>query len=182
MSSAAKPARKLPGLKYLGWFFGLAAIVVALDQGAKITAIANLSPNQYYPFLGDLLRLYLVYNDSAAFSLSLGSTAIFTVISSLATIALIWWAPRIETRSWSIIAGLVLGGVVGNLIDRLFREPGFGSGHVVDYLSLPFNFPIFNIADMAISITAVVVVLRVMRGENIGKAKTSASKRPEQDA
>lgn len=159
-----------PGIKFLGWFFGLAAAVVAADQASKAVAIAELAPNTYYPFIGELVRFYLVFNDSAAFSLSLGSTLIFTVISSIATLALLWWAPRIETKSWAIMAGIVLGGVLGNLIDRLFRDPGFGSGKVVDFLSIPFNFPIFNIADMAISITAVAVVIRVMRGHSIGKA------------
>lgn len=164
-------ASNLPGFKFLGWFFGLAVLVVAADQASKAIAIANLDPNSFYPFIGDLVRFYLVYNDSAAFSLSLGATAIFTVISTLATAALVFFAFRIETKSWAIMAGVVLGGVVGNLIDRLFRAPGFGSGHVVDFLSIPFNFPIFNVADMAISITAVFVVIRVMRGDRIGKKR-----------
>lgn len=162
-----------PGFKFLGWFFGLAAAVVAVDQASKQIAIAQLEPGTYYPVIGDLLRFYLVFNDSAAFSLSFGSTVIFTVISSCATVALLWWAPRIETKSWAIMAGIVLGGVLGNLIDRLFRAPGFGIGHVVDFLSIPFNFPIFNIADIAISLTAVAVVIRVMRGHIIGKANPS---------
>jgi len=67
------------------------------------------------------------------------------------------------------LAGALLGGILGNLIDRITREPGFPNGHVVDFISIPFNFPIFNLADSAIVVVAVITVIRVMRGERIGK-------------
>jgi signal peptidase II len=147
-------------------------LVIAIDQFTKFLVIENLKPGQVVPVLGDLLKFVLVYNDSAAFSLGFGATWIFAITSSIATLVIIWFAPRLETMSWAVVGGIALGGVVGNLVDRLFREPGFGVGHVVDFISIPFNFPIFNIADIAIVGVAVLVVLRIMQGAPLGRAKT----------
>ena len=156
-------------------FLVTAWLVIAIDQLAKFLAIEYLKPGQVVPVLGDLLKLVLVYNDSAAFSLGFGATWIFAITSSIATLVIIWLAPRLETLAWAITGGVALGGVVGNLVDRLFREPGFGVGHVVDFISIPFNFPIFNIADIAIVVVAVIVVIRVMQGAPLGRAKTKNS-------
>ena len=148
---------------------GLAAGIVAVDQWVKDFLIANLEPHHSVPFLGDVVRFYLTYNDSAAFSIGYGQTWIFAIISTLASLALLWFLPKLETRSWAIMGGIALGGMVGNLVDRLTREPGFGRGQVVDYLQIPFNFPIFNLADMAIVTVAILTVIRVLRGTKIGK-------------
>jgi signal peptidase II len=150
-------------------------LVIAIDQLAKLLVIENLKPGQPTAVLGDLLKFVLVYNDSAAFSLGFGATWIFAITSSIATLVIIGLAPRLETMAWSITGGVALGGVVGNLVDRLFREPGFGVGHVVDFISIPFNFPIFNLADVAIVAVAVVVVVRVMQGAPLGRAKPTKS-------
>ncbi len=154
-------------------FLATAWLVIAADQLAKFLAIEYLKPGQPVPVLGDLLKFVLVYNDSAAFSLGFGATWIFAITSSIATLVIIWLAPRLETMAWSITGGVALGGVVGNLLDRLVREPGFGVGHVVDFISIPFNFPIFNLADISIVVVAVIVVVRVMQGAPIGRAKRS---------
>ena len=156
-------------------FLTTAWSVVALDQLTKYLAIANLRPGLVKPLVGDLLRLVLVYNDSAAFSIGFGVTWIFTIVSILATLAIIWFAPKLETVGWAVAGGLALGGVVGNLIDRLTRAPGFGQGQVVDFISIPFNFPIFNLADVAIVSVAVIVVIRIMRGTALGKAPAKKS-------
>ncbi len=120
--------------------------------------------------IGELVQFNLVFNDSAAFSIGFGATGVFTVISSLATLVFLWLSRKVETKSWAMILGVALGGVVGNLIDRLTREPGFGVGWVVDFIQIPFNFPVFNLADSAIFIAAVVTVVRIMRGDKLGKA------------
>jgi signal peptidase II len=152
-------------------FLVTAWFVIAIDQLAKFLSIEFLKPGQVVPVLGDLLKLVLVYNDSAAFSLGFGATWIFAITSSIASLVIIWLSPRLETMAWAVTGGVALGGVVGNLVDRLFREPGFGVGHVVDFISIPFNFPIFNIADTAIVAVAVIVVIRVMQGAPLGRAK-----------
>ena len=147
----------------------MAAVVIFVDQFTKALVVQNLTPNHPYPVLGDLLTLRLVFNDSAAFSIGFGATAVFAVISTIATLVLLWFLEKIESTSWALLHGIALGGVVGNLIDRLSREPSFGNGRVVDFIQIPFNFPLFNIADTAIVIVAIVTVIRIMRGHRIGK-------------
>ena len=147
----------------------IAAAIVAVDQLVKDLLIASLKPHESVDFIGGVVRLYLTYNDSAAFSIGYGQTWIFAIISTLASLGLLWYLPRLETRSWSVMGGVALGGMVGNLVDRLIREPGFGRGQVVDYLQIPFNFPIFNLADMAIVTVAILTVIRVLCGNKIGK-------------
>ena len=151
-------------------FLATGWIVVTVDQLTKYLVIENLKPGQRIPLLGDLVNFVLVYNDSAAFSIGFGVTWIFTILSTVAALAIMWFAGKLETIGWSFAGGLALGGVVGNLIDRLIREPGFGQGHVVDFISIPFNFPIFNVADMAIVAVACIVVIRIMQGTSLGKA------------
>lgn len=151
------------------WLYLVVALVlIFVDQFTKNLAIASLDLGVNYEVIGEILTWRLVYNDSAAFSLGFGYTWILAVISSAATLATIWFARRITSVSWQIMTGVFLGGVVGNLIDRLIREPSFGNGHVVDFIRIPFNFPVFNLADIFIVSMAILTVLRVFRGENLG--------------
>ena len=147
----------------------IAGSIVLLDQFVKDLLIANLVPRHSTPFLGEFVRLYLTYNDSAAFSMGFGQTWIFTLLSSVASLALIAYLPRLHTRSWMAMGGVALGGIVGNLVDRFSRPPGFGIGQVVDYIQIPFNFPIFNLADTAIVSAAILTVIRIFMGHLIGQ-------------
>lgn len=152
------------------WPVALVALaVVALDQLTKLIVVANLAPGVSHDFLGPVIRLYLIYNNSAAFSLGFGLTWIFTIIGAAALVVLIWYIRKISEVSWLILAGVLAGGIIGNLLDRLFRFPGFGRGLVVDFIQIPFNFPIFNLADSAIVCVAVTVVIRVMLGQSAVK-------------
>jgi signal peptidase II len=160
MSSRAKISRWL--------YLAVAVIAITVDQFAKNLAIASLELGTSYPVLGDFLSWRLLYNDSAAFGLGFGYTWILAVISSVAALATIWFSRNLSSISWSLMIGVFLGGVVGNLIDRLIREPSFGNGHVVDFIQVPFDFPIFNLADIFIVSMAFLSVVRVMRGENLG--------------
>lgn len=162
------------------WFFGLALSIAGLDQLIKWLVISNLEPFQLYPVFGEILQLTLVFNDSAAFSLSFGATWIFAITSSAAAITLIWQYRRLNSTTWVVLAGILLGGVVGNLIDRFSQAPGWGSGHVVDYLKIPFNFPIFNLADIAIVVTIALTVLRIMQGKALIN-RHPANQQPVQD-
>lgn len=155
------------------WLYLIVALVlIGFDQFTKNLAIASLDIGVNYPVIGEVLTWRLVYNDSAAFSLGFGYTWILAVISSIAALATIWFARRITSMSWQIMTGVFLAGVVGNLIDRLIREPSFGNGHVVDFIRIPFNFPVFNLADIFIVSMAVLTVIRVYRGENLGGVAT----------
>jgi signal peptidase II len=149
-------------------YLTVALVLIAADQFTKNLAIASLELGVDYPVLGDVITWRLVYNDSAAFSLGFGYTWILAVISTIATLVTIWYARRITSVSWQIMTGIFLAGVVGNLIDRLIREPSFGNGHVVDFIRIPFNFPVFNLADIFIVSMAILSVIRVFRGESLG--------------
>jgi len=152
-------------------FLGVGTLVIVLDQLTKALALANLEQYKPVPVIGDILHFTLAFNDRAAFSLGGASTWVFTLISSTVALGLLWFGPKFKTRGWLILGGLALGGVSGNLIDRLFREPGFPNGHVVDFIQIPFNFPIFNIADSAICIAAFLIGLRIIRGQKFGGSK-----------
>ena len=144
----------------------LAVLVLAADQFAKYLAIENLPPERVVPVLGDFLQLYLIRNPGAAFSLGEGVTWIFTIALAAVAVAIVWIAvTRLRSRAWAIVLGLLLGGVLGNLTDRLFREPGFAVGHVVDYISTPWMMPaIYNIADMFIVTMMIGVAIIVLVG------------------
>jgi signal peptidase II len=151
------------------WLYLFVALaLIAVDQFTKNLAIATLELGINYPVIGEVLSWRLVYNDSAAFSLGFGQTWILAGIAAAATLATIWYSRKVTSRSWAIMAGIFLAGVVGNLIDRLTREPSFGNGHVVDFIQIPFGFPVFNLADMFIVSMAILTVIRVFRGENLG--------------
>jgi signal peptidase II len=128
----------------------VALCVYGVDQLAKYLVVTHLTPGKLVPVLGDLLQFQLVRNPGAAFSIGSGSTWIFSIIGVAVLIFVIWYAPRIRSTAWAVLFGLLLGGLLGNLTDRLFREPGFGEGHVVDFLRIPFLPAIFNLADTAI--------------------------------
>jgi signal peptidase II len=142
---------------------GVAAVLMVADQLTKLWAERALTPGEPVPFVGELLQLHLIYNPGAAFSLATGATGLLTLLAVTVVAYIIWSARRLGSLGWAWGLGLLLGGATGNLIDRLFREPGPGRGHVVDFLRLP-NFPIFNVADIGITSAAVVIALLALRG------------------
>lgn len=148
-------------------FATTALIALLLDQLTKVLAETYLASGSI-PIVGDLLRFTLAYNKGAAFSLGFGATWILTLISSIAIVALLIYGPRVKTMDWAFIAGLVLGGAAGNWIDRMFRQPELFNGHVVDFIQIPFNFPIFNLADTFLVIGVSLAVLRTALGDEIG--------------
>ena len=150
---------------------GIALFILFLDQLSKFLIEDRLAPGESINVIGELLRFTLVYNDSAAFSLGVGTTWPLTIISSIAVLALIWFGPKSKTTIWLIISGFVLGGATGNLVDRLFREPGFANGHVVDFLQIPFNFPIFNLADSFVVVGVSLALIQTFRGDELGGGK-----------
>ena len=143
----------------------LAALVLAADQFGKYLTIENLPEREVVPVLGEFLQLYYVRNPGAAFSLGSEVTWIFTIALAVVACAIAWKAFGLQSRLWAIVLGLLLGGVLGNLTDRLFREPGFPVGHVVDMISMPWMMPaIFNVADIFIVTGMISVALLVVTG------------------
>lgn len=148
--------------------YGLGLVALLLDQVTKFAAEAFLKDGSVVQVIGTLLQFRLAYNDGAAFSLNFGGTWVLPAISSVAVLVLLWFGPKAKTKSWAIIAALVLGGAAGNWVDRVFKDPGFFAGHVVDFLQIPFNFPIFNLADSFLVIGVGLAILRTLKGDEIG--------------
>jgi signal peptidase II len=142
----------------------VAIAALILDQGSKYFVVTNLKPDEVVPVVGDLLQFQFVKNPGAAFSIGNAYTWIFSILASAVTIFIVWFARRIRSLGWAIVFGLLLGGVLGNLTDRLFREPGFGVGHVVDFLRIPLLPAIFNIADTAIVVSMGLFLILTLRG------------------
>lgn len=161
MTSAGSLARRR-------WLFAITALTtLALDQITKILAEAFLAAGPI-SIIGELLRFRLAYNDAAAFSLGFGATWVLSIASVSAVVALLIYGPRVKAMNWAFIAGMVLGGAAGNGIDRVFRAPAFFNGHVVDFIQIPFNFPIFNLADTFLVIGISLAIYRTFRGDEIG--------------
>lgn len=141
----------------------VALSVLALDAVTKAVAVAKLSGGEEIPLAGGLLTLTLVHNSGAAFGIGAGYTVVLSVLALGVVAFVLVMARRLRSRGWAVAFGLLLGGAAGNLADRFFREPGFLRGHVVDFLELP-KWPVFNLADTAISCAAALIVWFALRG------------------
>ena len=139
-------------LYFIAWAIWL------IDLATKSWALANLDSRSPIKIIGSFLQLTLVKNSGAAFSFAEGATLLFTIFACLVAAIISYFAPKLTSRGWSVVLGLALGGIIGNLSDRIFREPGFFTGHVIDWIEIP-HWPVFNIADSAIVVAAVIAVV-----------------------
>jgi len=165
--------RARPRIGAIVLVLGLAVGILALDQVAKWLVVANLNEGVRVPVMGDFFGLVFVRNPGAAFSLGIGATWLFAIIALAVAVFIIIFARRIRSLAWATVFGMLLGGTIGNLTDRLFREPGFGQGAVIDFLQiwgLPF---IFNIADVAITFSVVLLVILTFAGLGLDGRRTS---------
>lgn len=144
----------------------LAATVLAADQFTKHLALDALPYEKSIAVLGDFLQFHLTRNPGAAFSLGEGVTWIFTLVLAVAAVSVVvLTVRRVRSRWWAVVLGLLLGGILGNLTDRLLREPGFPAGHVVDFIYTPWMMSaIYNVADMFIVTMMIAVALLVLIG------------------
>jgi signal peptidase II len=144
----------------------LAVLVLAADQFTKNLALANLPYQQSVSVWGEFLQFYLTRNPGAAFSLGEDVTWVFTIILAAAAIAVVvLGVTRVRSKIWMIVLGLLLGGIAGNLTDRLLRDPAFGVGHVIDFIHTPWMMPaIYNVADIFIVTMMICVALLVLVG------------------
>ncbi len=143
--------------------FSVAALVLFLDQLSKAIVVSRMPGREPVELLGDLLRNTYTRNPGAAFSLGGGWTVLLSVIAIGVVVVIIRASSRLTSLSWAIALGGILGGALGNLTDRMFRSPGPFHGHVVDWLQLP-NWPVFNIADASIVLSAALMVVLSVRG------------------
>jgi signal peptidase II len=142
--------------------YTIAWAVWLLDFATKSWALNSLDSRNPVKLLGNFLQLTLIKNSGAAFSLAQGATIIFTIFAISVVAAIAYYSTKITSFGWSIVLGLALGGILGNLTDRIFRAPGFFTGHVIDWIQLP-NWPVFNLADSAIVVAASIAVILSIR-------------------
>jgi len=133
-----------------------AFLVFLADYLTKIAAVKILIDEPIEIF-GNFLKLQLVFNTGAAFSLVTSATIFLSVFSMSTAAVILFFASRIDSLKWSLGLGLVLGGIFGNLSDRIFREPGGLQGPVVDWISV-LSWPTFNIADSAVVVGVLLIV------------------------
>ena len=141
--------RTLLSVAWLVWIFDLAT---------KTWAVSQLANREPVKVVGSFFQLSFVRNSGAAFSFASNATLFLSIFGIIVLLGIIYFAPKITSKGWSIVLGLVMGGVLGNLMDRIFREPSFLRGHVVDWMQLP-RWPIFNIADSAIVVAAALAMI-----------------------
>jgi signal peptidase II len=172
-SSAAvtePPGRTRPGYTRAALAaLGITAVLaVVLDQVVKVLATHHLTEGDPVRILGGLIYLSLLRNGGAAFSFGTGVTWVFPLITLAVIVWIGWMARRLRSVPWAIALGLVLGGALGNLLDRLFRAPGPFRGHVVDMLSLfaPYGkgFAVFNVADSCLTVGVILAILLELSG------------------
>lgn len=140
----------------------VAVLVVAVDQLTKVWAQSALADGAPVPVLGQVLQFRLLYNPGAAFSIGTGSTWVFTVITAVAVVVLARFAMRPTSSVQGVGLALLLGGAFTHLMDRLFRPPGFGRGHVVDFIDYNGWF-VGNVADIVLAVGAVLLVVAGLR-------------------
>ena len=152
------------------YIFTLAWILFVIDFLTKSLAISYLAGRSDIHLLGSLLTLTFVKNSGAAFGIATGATIILSLFALGVAATIIRYASMVNSRGWIIVMGLVLGGVMGNLTDRIFRSPGFLRGHVIDWIQIPY-WPVFNIADTAIFVATCIAIVLTIR--NIPPLRTT---------
>ena len=145
-----------------------AVVAVALDQWVKWLCTEHLIEGEPVRVLGGLVYLSLLRNGGAAFTMGSSHTWVFPAITLVVIGWIAWMTSRLRSVPWAVSLGLVLGGALGNLGDRLFRAPGPFQGHVVDMISLfaPYaeKFAVFNVADSCLSVGVALAVLLELTG------------------
>ncbi len=156
-AKAPKGSRKIVAL------FAVAAVAYALDLISKMLVVAKLEHHEPIEIIGDWLRFEAIRNAGAAFGMGQAFTILFTFIAAAVIVVIVRLARKLYSLPWAIALGLLLGGALGNLTDRLFRAPGVFEGHVVDFIA-PKNFAVFNLADSAIVCGGILIVILSFKG------------------
>ncbi len=157
----------------------IAAVILLFDLVTKILVVHYVEPGNPIEIVGDVVTLRLVRNPGAAFSMATGMTWLLTVVAVAVVIGVIKIGRTLRSPWWALGLGLVLGGALGNLIDRFFRAPGPFQGHVVDFVSVGW-WPVFNVADSSIVCGAILLVVLSLfgfepNGERTGKSSSDAA-------
>ena len=138
--------------------------VLLVDQLVKWWVVSTLPGNPIVVING-VLRLDHITNSGAAFGLLRGAGSVIALFAVAAAVVIVMMVGRLQGRGEAVAMGLILGGAVGNLADRLFRGSGFLDGQVIDFVNFNF-FPAFNVADSAITVGAALMVLFALTGRH----------------
>ena len=141
----------------------ITAACYGADLASKQWALSALEPGEYHPVWGRVFGFELVFNPGAAFSFLTGHTWLFTALSVLMTVVILTVLRRVGAWAWAWALAGLLGGTLGNLTDRIFRDPGVGVGHVVDFLNYNGLF-VGNVADIFIVAAALAIALLAFMG------------------
>ncbi len=147
---------------YVRLFAVIAALTLVVDQVTKALAVEKLQGRESIELIPHVLSLSFLRNGGAALGTGAGFTVVLTVVAIAVSVAVVRMATRLRDRWWAVGLGLLLAGAVGNLCDRLFREPAPLKGHVVDFID--YGVFVGNVADIALTVAAVVIVWRTWRG------------------
>ncbi|MFI8004412.1 signal peptidase II [Streptomyces sp. NPDC086010] len=151
------------GRKKILALLGVAVLAYLLDLISKMIVVAKLEHEEPVEIFGDWLKFDAIRNAGAAFGIGEAFTVIFTVIAAVVIVVIIRLARKLYSLPWAIALGLLLGGALGNLTDRIFRAPGVFKGAVVDFIA-PAHFAVFNLADSAIVCGGILIVILSFRG------------------
>jgi signal peptidase II len=161
---------------------GVAVLVLGLDVLSKVLVVANIRYGDSVRLLGGALYLVQARNPGAAFSVGTGATILLTALAVVVVGVIIRQARRLYSVGWAIALGLILGGALGNLSDRLLRAPGFGRGYVVDWISVFASdghiWPIFNLADSSIVCGAILAAMLSVLGISLDGRRGAGDKKP----
>ncbi|MBL7500373.1 signal peptidase II [Frankia sp. CNm7] len=151
--------------------------VLLLDIITKIIVVEKLSGHAPVTLIPGVLDLRLIRNSGAAFSIGGGATVVFTVIACIVVAVIVRTARKLASSGWAVVLGAIVGGATGNLVDRLLRSPGPLRGHVVDWVHL-HHWPIFNVADSAIVVAAVLAVILSALGVGLDGQRLTSQDSP----
>lgn len=158
----------------------VALTVVGLDLLTKTLAVELLEPGVAVQVIGDNVELWLVRNSGAAFSMASGYTWILSIIALVVVVVIVRYSGRLRSAWWVLGLGMVLGGAIGNLIDRIFRAPQPLQGHVVDFVKVGW-WPVFNVADSAVVCGAILLVVLSALGYDYDGTRTGWAARHSRD-
>jgi signal peptidase II len=158
--------------------FAVAAAVFVVDQVSKHLAVRELTDHAPVEVVGTFFQLRLLRNPGAAFSAGASLTPVISAVALVAALVVVRFALRVRHRGWAMALGLLLAGVTGNLVDRIFRAPGPFRGHVVDFFALP-NWPVFNVADISIDVAGALFVILLLRGVRLDGSRHEEQSRDE---
>jgi signal peptidase II len=168
-------------VRSIGLLAVVAAVVLGADLASKTIVVATLTGRPPLRLLGGLVYLVHTRNSGAAFSLGTGQTILLSLVAAAVVVAIVRYARRLRSRPWAVCLGLILGGALGNLVDRVFRAPGVLRGAVVDWISLlapdGHVWPVFNVADSCLVIGVLLAVTLELTGRRIDGRRGGGSGR-----